>query len=144
MPVFARAREITDALGGRLKVSVEAQPGGASVALERPDLRGRPRALLDGYGAEVLWGYVMAARLAAPHPLPDECVDGDCTTRLRLTCEPRPAIILIQPGLERPFAIPATFWDQLYAELCLVIAHARELGRRAETQPADAGIRTNT
>lgn len=132
--MFARAREITDSLGGRLTVSVEAQSFGASVALERPDLRGRPRVSLDSYGAEVLWGYIMAARLAVPHGLADECTDGPCAMRLRLTCEPRPAIVVIQAYLERPFAIPATFWDQLYAELCLVIAHARELGRRVEAQ----------
>jgi hypothetical protein len=132
MWVFARAREITDALGSRLKVSVEEQPGGATVTLERPDLRGRPRVQLDAYGAEVLWGYIMAARLAAPGQLADECTDGSCATRLRLTSEPRAAICVIQAELERPFEIAATFWDQLYAELCLVIAHVRQFGRRVE------------
>ena len=134
MSVFSRAREITDALGGRLKVSVEAQADGLTVRLERPDLRGRPRVLLDDYAAEVLWGYIMAARLAVPNHLADECTDGSCATRLRLTCEPRPAISIIQAELERPFEIAATFWDQLYAELCLVIAHVRQLGRRVEAQ----------
>ena len=128
--MFARAREITDSLGSRLKVSVEAQPTGATVTLERPDLRARPRVQLDAYGAEVLWGYIMAARLAAPGQLPDECTDGFCATRLRLTSEPRPAICVIQADIERPFEIAATFWDQLYAELCLVIAHVRQLDRR--------------
>ena len=132
--MFARAREITDALGSRLKVGVEARSHGVGVVLERPDLRGCPRASLDGYGAEVLCGYIMAARLAGAQALPDECTDGTCATRLRFNREPRPAIAVIQATLERPFDIPATFWDQLYAELCLVTAHLRALGR-----PVDAG-----
>lgn len=130
MRVFARATEITDSLGGRLKVCLEDQAQGAVILLERPDLRGRPRAQLDGYGAELLWGYIMAARIAGPHLLPDECTQGACATRLRLIAEPRPAISIIQADLERPFDIPATLWDQLYAQLCLVMAHVRELGRR--------------
>lgn len=125
-----RIREITDALGGRLKVCVERRGDAVDIAIERPDLRGRPRIRLDAYGAEVLWGYIMAARLAPYGGLPDECTDGDCVTRLRLIADPRPAIVVIQKGVERPFAIPATFWDQLYAELCLVNAHVRHLDRR--------------
>lgn len=134
--MFARVREITDALGGRLKVGVDAQPGGVTVVIERPDLRGCPRASLDGYGAEVLCGYIMAARLAGSGSLPDECTDGSCATRLRFNREPRPAIAVIQANLERPFEIPATFWDQLYAELCLVTAHVRALGRPMEARAA--------
>lgn len=132
--MFERTREIIDALGGRLRIGIEAHPSGALVLLERPDQRGRPRAVIDGYGAEVLWGYVASARLALPEALPDECVGGPFAARLRLSREPRPAVLLIQADLERPFEIPATFWDRLYAELCVVIAHARELGRRVEAQ----------
>jgi len=134
--VLTRAREITDALGSRLKVGVEAQSFGAAVILERPDLRGCPRASLDGYGIEVLWGFIMAARLAGAHRLADECTDGSCMTRLRLNREPRPAIAIIQAKLERPFEIPATFWDQLYAELGLVTAHLRALARPVEVRAA--------
>ena len=124
-----RTREITDALGSRLKVAIEPHGDGASVILERPDLRGCPRASLDGYGVEVLWGYIMAARLAGARSLADECTDGNCATRLRLNHEPRPAIAIIQAELERPFEVPSTFWDQLYGELSLVTAHMRALCR---------------
>jgi hypothetical protein len=40
------------------------------------------------------------------------------------------AIEISRPGADRPLDIPAPFWDKLYAELCLVIPHARELSRR--------------
>lgn len=123
----ARARAILDPQGGRLNIGVEAQPHGPVVVLERPGVRGRPRAVLDTYGAELLWGYLLSARLAGEHGLPDECSDGACTTRLRLAVRPDPTIFLIQAGLERPFELPAVFWDRLHAELCLVLAHVRAL-----------------
>lgn len=131
--MFPRIREITDAFGGRLQVSVEEHPSGALIVLERPDMIGRPRILLDGYGVDVLSGYIMSARLAVPHPLPDEPIDGTFATRFRLELNPCAALALSQsngPVLD----IPAPFWDRLYAELCLVAAHARELGRRAEAR----------
>jgi hypothetical protein len=130
--LFARAREITDSFGGRLKIAVEARVQGAKVVLERPSVRGCPRAVLDAYGAELLWGFIMAARVAGNQEFPDECAHGENATRIRLAHDPRPAIILIQAGLERPFEIPATFWDRLYAELCLVLPHVRAL----DCQPA--------
>ncbi|WP_204350272.1 hypothetical protein, partial [Klebsiella pneumoniae] len=74
--MFPRIREITDAFGGRLQVSVEEHPSGALVVLERPDMAGRPRVMLDGYGVDILSGYIMSARLAVPHDLPDEHIDG--------------------------------------------------------------------
>jgi hypothetical protein len=128
--MFPRVREITDALGGRLRLSVEAHPAGAVVLLERPDQRDCPRVALDGYGAELLWGYIMAARLAMPHGLPDEPIDGRFPATLRVVVKPRVTMLIDQDALERPFELPATFWDRLYAELCLVTAHTRELGRR--------------
>jgi hypothetical protein len=131
--LFPRIREITDAFGSRLRVSVEEHPSGALVVLERPDAKGRPRILLDGYGVDVLSGYIMSARLSVPHPLPDEAVDGTFGTRFRLALEPAAALAISQSG-EAGLDIPAPFWDRLYAELCLVAAHARELGRRAEAR----------
>jgi len=128
--VFPRVREITDALGSRLQVSVDTHASGALVSLELPDQRGRPSVRLDGYGSEVLWGYIMSARLALPGGLPEERVGGAVPSRLSLVREPRVAIVMTQADLERPFEIPATFWDRLYAELCVVNAHARALGRR--------------
>ncbi|WP_213982633.1 hypothetical protein [Sphingomonas sp. dw_22] len=136
--MFPRIREITDAFGGRLRVSVEEHPSGALVVLERPDLPGRPRILLDGYGVDVLSGYIMSARLSVPHELPDEHVDGMFGTRFRLGLEPCATLALTQNGTEHNGAdamdIPAPFWDRLYAELCLVSAHARELARRVEAR----------
>lgn len=129
-PAFTRTREITDALGSRLQVCVEAQPTGALVSLRRPDRRGRPCVRLDDYGSEVLWGYIMSARLALPGELPEERVEGAFPSRLSVAREPCVAIMMTQPELERPFELPATFWDRLYAELCLVNAHARAFAMR--------------
>ncbi len=132
--MFPRIREITDAFGSRLQVSVEEHPSGALVVIERPDVNGRPRILLDGYGIDVLAGYIMSARLAVPHELPDEHVDGTFATRFRLRLEPAASLALSQANARQPLEIPAPFWDRFYAELCLVAAHARELGRRAEAR----------
>jgi hypothetical protein len=131
--LFPRIREITDAFGGRLRVSVEEHPSGALIVLERPDQGGKPRVLLDGYGVDVLSGYIMSARLAVPHSLPEEHVEGIFTTRFELGLEPAATLRLAQSDCT-VLDIPAPFWDRLYAELCLVSAHARELGRRAEAR----------
>lgn len=128
--MFPRIREIIDPFGRRLRLSVEPHPIGALIAVERPDEAGSPRVLLDGYGAEIVSGYIMAARLALPHSLPDEAIDGPFAAQLRLTHEPKVAIEIGPRGSARSLEVPAPFWDKLYAELCLVIAHARELGRR--------------
>ena len=133
--MFPRVREITDALGGRMRLTVEAHPGGGRVLIERPHQRGCPRVALDGYGAELLTGYIMAARLALPHGLPEEPIDGPFPATLRLVTKPRVTMLIDRPAPapapERPLELPATFWDRLYAELCLVTAHTRELARRA-------------
>ncbi|WP_313537891.1 hypothetical protein [Sphingomonas sp.] len=131
--MFPRIREITDAFGGRLRVSVEEHPSGALIVVERPDLGGRPRILLDGYGVDVLAGYIMSARLSVPQGLPDEQVDGMFATRFGLELDPSAALVLSQEGAVS-LEIAAPFWDRLYAELCIVAAHARELTRRAEAR----------
>lgn len=128
--MFPRIREIIDPFGRRLRLSVEPHAVGALIAFERLDEADSPRVLLDGYGAELVCGYVMAARLALPHPLPDEAIDGHFAAQLRLVHEPKVTIEIGQRGVGRSLEIPATLWDKLYAELCLVIAHAREMGRR--------------
>lgn len=126
-----RIREITDPFGMRLRVSVEPHPQGALIALERHDLPERPRVMLDGYGGELLSGFIMAARLALPHPLPDEHCAGSFALKLSLTHDPKVSIVLRQDESGEAIDIPAPFWDKLYAELCLVIPHARELTRSA-------------
>jgi hypothetical protein len=132
--VFPRIREITDAMGARLRIIVEAHPGGAMITLERPGQHRQDKAMLDLYAAEVLWGYIMSARLALPGDLPDERIESSFQTRLSLRHEPSVGLMITQSCMERPFEIPATFWDRLYAELCVANAHARELGRRAEAE----------
>lgn len=130
--MFPRIREITDALGARLRISVEEHPTGALVTLQRADLRRPQQALLDHYATEVLWGYIMSARLALPGGLPDEAIQGVFPARLHLQVAPSVTLTITQPGSAEPFEIPATFWDRLYAELGVVLAHSRELGRRLE------------
>ena len=125
-----RIREITDPFGMRLRISVERQPSGALIVLERHDLPNRPRVLLDGYGGELLSGFIMAARLSLPHPLPDEHCAGSFAVRLSLTHDPKVSIT-VQQQHAASIDIPAPFWDKLYAELCLVIPHAREFTRSA-------------
>ena len=129
--MFPRIREITDAFGARLRVSIEAHPTGALIVFDRPDRKHYGTAVLDGYGVEVLCGYIMAARLALPHDLPDEVVDGPFAACFGLARGDQIALVMKQTGAHKDFEIPAPFWDRLYAELCVVIAHSRELGRRA-------------
>jgi len=129
--VFPRIREITDAFGGRLRISVEAHPAGALVLFERTDRAAYPQAMLDGYGAEVLCGYIMAARLALPNPLPEETVDGAFASCFSLTQTDKVSLVLTQKDRRASFEIPSQFWDRLYAELSIIIAHSRELSRRS-------------
>jgi hypothetical protein len=129
--VFPRIREIVDESGHRLRVSVELDRGGALVTLEHPDCPDTPRVVLDPYGAELLGGYLMSARLALPHGLPDEDVERGLAHRLRLVVAPSPRIEVSQSITANPFQIPARYWDKLYAELCLVVAHTRDLAWRA-------------
>lgn len=129
--MFPRIREISDAFGGCLRVSVEAHPSGALVVFERPDRERYPRAILDGYGAEVLCGYIMAARLALPNPLPEEIVDGTFASSFSIIQTDKVALRLTQNSAGAVFEIPAQFWDRLYAELSVVNAHSRELERRS-------------
>lgn len=139
--MFPRIREITDAFGARLRVSVEQHPAGALVMLELADQHRPLRISLDRYGAEVLWGYIMAVRLAVPGSLPEERIGGQFPSRLCLRRHPRAALVVVQAEAERPFEIAATFWDRLYAELSVVIAHAREFERLCDRPTPTAGWR---
>ena len=127
--MFSRIREITDPFGMMLRISVEPHPSGALIALERLDQADRPSVLFDCYGTELLSGYIMAARLALPDALPEESCGGRFPSRLCLTQSPKTSIQIRQGEAGWLFEIPAPFWDKLYAELCMVLAHARELSR---------------
>lgn len=129
--MFRRIREIVDPQGRRLRISVDVLAGQAVTLLELPAAaKTAARVMLDPYGTELLGGYIMSARLALPHGLPDEVVEGGFTTRFALVRKPRTSIRVTQ-GAGDAFDIPEAFWDKLYAELCMVCAHARQLGRHA-------------
>ncbi|MGN6376104.1 MAG: hypothetical protein ACTHMG_11180 [Sphingomonas sp.] len=125
---FSRAREIIDATGLRLQVALQSSPGGAVIRLHRPDVEGEPLVLLDAYGAELLSGYLMAARLAVPGALPAEEIAGSGGVRLQLVSEPVTRIDILCAG-QAVLAIPAGMWDRLFAELCIIGAHARAWAR---------------
>jgi len=127
--VFPRVREIVDERGDRLRVNVDVDMGGALMTLEFPDGMDAPRVVLDALGAELLAGYLMSARLALPHGLPDETADRGLVRRLRLVLTPLPLIEILQGAAGITFEIPSRYWDKLYAELCLVVAHMRDRGR---------------
>ncbi|WP_277968983.1 hypothetical protein [Sphingomonas echinoides] len=120
-----RVREIIDALGLRLRLCAERHAAGARVVVQRPDLAGQPYATLDLYGTEVLWGFLMSARLAVPGVLPDERILGTWSATLRLEVDPVSRIVIDTHRSETPLSIPCTVWDRLFAELCLILAHAR-------------------
>ncbi|WP_284052226.1 hypothetical protein [Stakelama marina] len=109
---------------------MEPHPGGALVVIDRPDSPRAGKVMLDAYGADILLGYIMSARLAVPGEMPEEEIGGAFPTRFQLENEPASAVIIDQLHQPRPFHIPAPLWDRVYAELCLVCAHARELERR--------------
>jgi len=125
--VFSRVREIVDKDGQRLRVSVDVDKGGALVTLELPDDPDVPRAVLDPFGAELLGSYLMCARLALPHALPDEDTQRGLARRFRMVVAPSPLIEVSQGLAADLFPIPARYWDKLYAELCMIVAHTRDL-----------------
>ena len=128
--MFPRIREIVDENGERLRVSLASDVGGALITLELPDTPEGPRAVLDPLSVELLSGFIMSARLALPHGLPDEDSLRGLARCFRLVVAP-PLIEVMQGSAREPFRIPARYWDKLYAELGLVIAHTRDSGWRA-------------
>jgi len=128
--VFPRIREIVDENGVRLRVSVAVDKGGALITLEHPVQSNGPRIVLDPAGAELLGSYLMSARLALPLGLPDENMEEGLVHRFRLVVSPSPLIEVIHGSDRTAFHIPVRYWDKLYAELALVVAHTRNLGRR--------------
>ncbi|MET1754373.1 hypothetical protein ABVV53_02675 [Novosphingobium sp. RD2P27] len=125
--MFPRIREIIDENGDRLRVSVVADRGGALITLELPDRPDVPQVALDPLAAELLSSFIMSARLALPHGLPDEDSLRGLARRFHLVVAPNPLIEVTQGAGGDPFQVPARYWDRLYAELCLIIAHTRDL-----------------
>lgn len=129
VPPSVRIRELADDRGTILRISIDQWRAGAAILLERRDLPGNPHVILDTYGAELLSGFIIASRLALPDGLDPEWVTGDFGTEFQLHHEDPPTILLRQPGNRRQIWLPMDFWDRLYAELGLVLPHARALGR---------------
>ncbi|MBA4763228.1 hypothetical protein [Sphingomonas sp.] len=131
-----RIREIIDATGIRLRVTLDAGAHGPSLRLGRPDLEAEVR--LDVHGADLLCGYLIAARLAGRQQLPDETSYGPLAATFSLAHDPVVRIEVRRHLLDDAMlTIPATMWDRLYAELCIVGAHARALcGCTATSQAA--------
>jgi|TARA_R100000049_G_C1955640_1_gene109684 hypothetical protein len=126
---FPRIREIADPYGEVVRISVEPHPGGALILIDRPNAPQSGQVMLDAYGADILLGYIMSARLAVPGTMPEEEIGGAFPTRFQLEPEPEAAVIIDQLNAEEPLRIVLALWDRVYAELCIVCAHARELGR---------------
>lgn len=127
---FPRIREIADPFGDVVRISIEPHPGGALIIIDQPETFGAGKVMLDAYGVEVLLGYIMSARLAVPGEMLEEEIGGAYPTRFQLDPEPSSAVIIDQINDDEPLRIAAPLWDRVYAELCLVCAHAREFERR--------------
>lgn len=122
-----RIREIIDATGIRLRVTIERDARGAAVRLHRFDIDAE--VWLDIHGVDLLCGYIVAARLAGRQQLPDETSFGPLAATFSLGHDPVVRIeVRRHPLDEAALTIPATMWDRLFAELCIVCAHARALG----------------
>lgn len=128
--MFPRVREIVDPFGDVVRITVEPHPRGALVMLEQPETPGAGKVMLDTYGADILTGFIMSARLAVPGEMVEEEIGGTFPTRFQLDIIPAAAVIIDQINDEKPFRLAAPLWDRVYAELCLVCAHAREIERR--------------
>ena len=126
---FPRIREIADPYGEVVRISVEPHPGGALILIDRPNAPQSGQVMLDAYGADILLGYIMSARLAVSGTMPEEEIGGAFPTRFQLEPEPEAAVIIDQLNADEPLRIVLALWDRVYAELCIVCAHARELGR---------------
>jgi hypothetical protein len=129
--VQPRIRDLQDSFGTRLRLVVAPHPTGAVITLERRDLPKNPSVMLSAYGVEILTAFIMSARLSLPESMPDEVADGPFPASFRLSCGQRAAIILEQDDADEQIEISANLWDRLYAELCLVSAHAHEIVRRS-------------
>ncbi|WP_145206464.1 hypothetical protein [Sphingobium sp. B2] len=122
-----RVREMEDAFGMTLTLSVEPYPGGATILIERCDTQ--QSIMMDAYGAEILAAMLLLARMNSPDPVPDEHLGGRFPLHIALVVDPAPHVTV----LDRDGALlrlPVHLWDRLYLELTLACAHAREMARQ--------------
>jgi len=122
-----RCREIEDAVGTHLRLSVEPHPDGAVLFLERVDQG--DLVALDIYGAEMLCALILSARMSTPNAIPEEYVDGRFPVTIALSHRAMPTIEIASGG-KRKLSVPVQLWDRLHVELMLACAHAREKSRR--------------
>lgn len=132
--MFPRIREIVDQNGDRLRVSVTVDIGGPLIRIEHPVESDGPWVVLDPAGAELLGSYLMSARLALPLGLPDEIMQQGLVCRFRLIVAPAALVEVTLGSRGEPFHIPVRYWDKLYAELSLAVAHTRNLGRPTQVR----------
>lgn len=127
-----RIRDIIHRDGARLRLSLAAgdSANGPLIRLTDPDSLIAGTVMLDLYGAELLAGFLMSARLSAVGDLADECCNGDYAFHLRL-CAPGgdERVEIDQPGAR--LLLARAMWDRLYAELQLALAHGRHLHEAA-------------
>lgn len=112
-------------------MSVTVDGGGALIKLEHPIKSDGPWVVLDPAGAELLGSYLMSARLALPSGLPEENMQQGLVCRFRLIIAPAAFVEVTRGARGDPFRIPVRYWDKLYAELSLIVAHTRNLGSHA-------------
>ncbi|GAA4032957.1 hypothetical protein GCM10022281_10890 [Sphingomonas rosea] len=130
-----RLRELSCGIRHRLRLALEATATGEPplVRLGLPAEVGGPSVLLDLYGAELLSGFLLSARVAGAGLVAPEEGLGDYPFSLRLTRAGEEGVIEIVQGAEK-LAVVQPLWDRLYAELLLVLAHGRHLAAPARFQ----------
>lgn len=125
-PATRRVREMEDAFGMVMTLSVEPHPGGATILIERCDTQ--QNVMMDAYGAEILAAMLLLARMNSPDPVPDERLGGRFPLHIALVVDPFPHVAIIAKD-GNDIQIPVHLWDRLYLELMLASAHAREMAR---------------
>jgi hypothetical protein len=126
-PAHRRARDIEDAFGAMLRLSVDPHPDGSVILLERVDHD--RNVMLDIFGAEMLAATILSARMATPAPIPAEQIDGRFPAQIALVQRAMPLIEIRAPD-SRGIEVPVQLWDRLFIELTLACVHARETSRR--------------
>ncbi|GAA4009833.1 hypothetical protein GCM10022280_03610 [Sphingomonas swuensis] len=134
-----RIRDIVHASGRRLRIGLDRGSADEAmvIQLSDPERPGKEPVLLDLYGAELLAGFLMNARLATRGELADEMCGGLLGCRLRLASDGGEAAVELFQHAEA-LRVPQPFWDRLYAELTLALAHGRHLATAATGGPVPA------
>ena len=109
-----------------MRLGIEHGPYGMRIALEQRDETGAC-VVLDVHGAELLCGFVMAARLAGDDGLADEHAYGPNAATFCAVSGKDERIEIVQTDGAARVAIPASLWDRFFAELTIVTAHGRAL-----------------